>query len=57
MSLTAIWQAEEVECAEAMAEDGLQSAGKARPAPAATSQATGLPLHCQRLELCTPPFF
>lgn len=52
MSLTDIWQAEEVESAEAMAEEGLQSAGKAsRPAPATTSQATGLPLQCQ-VELC-----
>ena len=40
-------QAEEVENAEAMAKDGLESAGKAsRPAAVATADASGLPLQC-----------
>ena len=40
-----------MENAEAMAEDGLASAGKAsRPAPMPTADATGLPLQCQQQE-------
>lgn len=42
-------QAEEVENAEAMAEAGLESAGKAsRPAAIATADASGLPLQFQQ---------
>ena len=53
MQLGGLEQAEEVENAEAMAEDGLASAGKAsRPAPMPTAGATGLPSQCQQQEVC-----
>ena len=53
VQLGGLEQAEEVENAEAMAEDGLASAGKApRLAAMPTAEATGLSLQCQQQELC-----